>query len=262
MHLRQSKTQEFICRYWEDGGAQPKHERLKQAFTKSIAEGFWLPGMRLPTEAELARNTPCSLGTIQRALRGLATEGLIDRRRGSGSVVADLDGRLSDPWHIRYLAPEGSPEEYLTLRTRLVARKEIFEPGHWSADLGAAGGSVTKIDRVFALSGGINVYSEFYALTSRFPEFLELPADKMNGLNFKKLIAAKYKSPTQKVHQRLSFRPTPQHVAETCGTSAGGNSPVLNVVSFPVTGEPIYYQDFYLPNDVGTLDLGFAIRNA
>lgn len=260
--MQQSRTEEFIFRYWSAEETEPKHERLKQAFTLSIAEGFWSPGMRLPTEADLVRHTPCSLGTIQRALRGLAAEGLIDRRRGSGSVVADLDGRLSDPWHIRYVAPEGSSEDYLVLHTRLVARKEISEPGPWSAELGEVGSSVTKIDRIFALSGEINVYSEFYALTSRFPEFLELSPDQMNGLNFKKLIAAKYKSPTQKVHQRLSFRPTPRHVAATCGIPDGGNSPVLNVVSFPVTGEPIYYQDFYLPVGAGTLDLGFAIRNA
>ncbi|MDD9725386.1 GntR family transcriptional regulator [Roseovarius sp. SK2] len=262
MRSKPNDTEDFIDRYWNDDSNQPKHERLKQAFTLAIAEGFWLTGMRLPTEAELARYTPCSLGTVQRALRGLSSDGLIDRRRGSGSVVVDLDGRLSDPWHIRYVAPQDSPDKYLELHTRIVSRKEVFEQGPWNEELGETGGSVTKIDRIFALSGGINVYSEFYALTSRFPEFLELPQDKLNGLNFKKLIAAKYKSPTQKVRQRLSFVPTPDHVAQSCGIPAGGISPVLNVLSFPLIGEAIYYQDFYLPMGEGVLDLGFAIRTA
>ena len=260
--MAKTRTEEFVARYWGEAGAEAKHERLKQAFTLSIAEGFWQPGARLPTEAELTRHTPCSLGTVQRALRGLAAEGLIDRRRGSGSVVADLDGRLSDPWHIRYRAPEDSDEAYLTLHTRLLARRVIETTGPWTRELGDPGSSVTRIDRIFTLDGQINVYSEFYALTSRFPEFMELPAEQMNGLNFKKLIAAKYKSPTQKVRQQLSFRPTPDHVAKVCGRPEGGVSPVLNVVSFPVTGEPIYFQDFYLPIGEGTLDLGFAIRNA
>ncbi|MFV0244139.1 MAG: hypothetical protein ACK5IB_03835 [Qingshengfaniella sp.] len=37
-------------------------------------------------------------------------------------------------------------------------------------------------------------------------------------------------------------------------------SPVLNVGAYPPGGQPIYYQDFFLPLEDGQLDLGFAMR--
>ena len=82
---------EFLRRYWASQEDIPKHERLRQAITASIADGYWEPGARLPTESEWAAATPCSLGTVQRALRNLVNDGLIDRRRGSGTTVQDVN---------------------------------------------------------------------------------------------------------------------------------------------------------------------------
>ena len=75
---------EFLKRYWPQQDDLPKHERLRQAITASIADGYWVAGARLPTESEWAAETPCSLGTVQRALRSLVDDGLILRRRGRG----------------------------------------------------------------------------------------------------------------------------------------------------------------------------------
>ncbi|MEZ5652000.1 MAG: GntR family transcriptional regulator [Burkholderiaceae bacterium] len=256
----QELAQQFVTRYWREDLSLPKHERLRLAFASSIADGFWRSGMRLPTEAELAHTTPCSLGTIQRALRELAADGLIERRRGSGSVVADLTGKLADPWHIRYIRSRSPRTEYFALHTRVLSRRQIRSVGRWSEVLGQNKESVTRVDRLFTVDGRIDIYAEFFALSSRFPEFMSRPMASMDGLNFKKMIGDRYHAPTHRVHQTLRFQPTPAHVAEVCGMPAGGMSPVLNVVSYPLSGEPIYMQDFYLPLDAGELDLGFAIR--
>jgi GntR family transcriptional regulator len=260
-NMSRQMTEEFISRFWSEKGAMPKHERLKRAFSESIKEGFWRAGTRLPTEAGLVEASPCSLGTVQRALRELAADGLIERRRGSGSVVADLDGKLSDPWHIRYVKNQVEPTEYYTIHTKVLSRDLKMATGPWSKILDQNDTPIVKVDRIFTVASGKNIYAEFYALASRFPEFLELPLSDMDGLNFKQMIGKRYKSPTHKVHQTLRFLPTPDHVAEACGTPNGGISPILNVVSYPLNGEPIYYQDFYLPIEEGELDLGVAVRS-
>jgi GntR family transcriptional regulator len=253
-------TKNFVAKYWNDSSNLSKHQKLKNAFVNAISDGYWTVGMRLPTESKLTELTPCSLGTVQRALRDLAVDCLIERHRGSGSVVADMNGKLSDPWHIRYENTEDGSSPYYELQTRFLSRVSSNAKGLWSTILDQGNEQITKIDRRFVVDGRIEIYSEFYTLSTRFPEFMELPTDKMDGLNFKKLIANRYKAPTQKVRQHLRFQKTPDHVANLCGRPAGGISPVLNVVAYTLSGEPIFYQDFFLPLKEGNLDLGVAVR--
>ncbi len=55
---------------------------------RRIVGGVWQPGELLPTEEELAAEFNCARATINRALRGLAEAGLLDRRRKAGTRVA------------------------------------------------------------------------------------------------------------------------------------------------------------------------------
>ncbi|MDD4892360.1 MAG: GntR family transcriptional regulator [Phycisphaerae bacterium] len=47
------------------------------------------PGQRLPTEAELARQMLCSVGSVRKALAALAGEELVVRRQGSGTYASE-----------------------------------------------------------------------------------------------------------------------------------------------------------------------------
>src|SRR5438552_2353223 len=66
------------------------YETVKAAIHQRIAEGGWQPGVRLPSERELVLQFGCARMTVHRALRELEAEGLIERRQGSGSYVAEL----------------------------------------------------------------------------------------------------------------------------------------------------------------------------
>ncbi len=63
---------------------------VKAALRERIAQGGWQPGVRLPSERELVQEFGCARMTVQRGLRELEEEGLIERRQGSGSYVAEL----------------------------------------------------------------------------------------------------------------------------------------------------------------------------
>ncbi|MEM7221612.1 MAG: PLP-dependent aminotransferase family protein [Pseudomonadota bacterium] len=54
-------------------------------------------GERLPSSRTLARELGCARGTVEAAYGDLDAEGLIERRRGSGSFVAPSLGRLEGP---------------------------------------------------------------------------------------------------------------------------------------------------------------------
>ena len=65
-------------------------EEVKASIRQRIAEGGWQPGMKLPSERELVQQFGCARMTVHHALRELEDEGLIERRQGSGSYVAQL----------------------------------------------------------------------------------------------------------------------------------------------------------------------------
>jgi len=65
-------------------------EEVKASIRQRIAEGGWQPGMKLPSERELVQQFGCARMTVHHALRELEDEGLIERRQGLGSYVAQL----------------------------------------------------------------------------------------------------------------------------------------------------------------------------
>ena len=70
----------------------PKYEQVYEAVLSDIASGRWGPGDRLPSEAELVEAFGVSRITVGRAMRDLQRDGLVERRPGSGTYVADPAG--------------------------------------------------------------------------------------------------------------------------------------------------------------------------
>lgn len=64
-----------------------KYREIYRHIEKSILAGEFMVGHRIPTEIELAQRFSTSRVTVARALRDLVREGLVVRRRGSGSFV-------------------------------------------------------------------------------------------------------------------------------------------------------------------------------
>ena len=76
------------------GASGPKYVRLFEAFSDCVISGRFKPGERVPTETELARNLPYSVGTVQKALAQLVSNGLIVRHRGT-TLAGQQGFRLS-----------------------------------------------------------------------------------------------------------------------------------------------------------------------
>lgn len=68
----------------------PRYRELANQLKQDILSGRMKPGDQLKTELELCEIHDISRHTAREALRILSEEGLIARRRGAGTVVADL----------------------------------------------------------------------------------------------------------------------------------------------------------------------------
>lgn len=84
---------------------------IKADILGKITRGDWKPGGLLPGELELAETYGSARATVNRAMRELADEGIIERRRKSGTRV-----RLTPLRQARFDIP--------------VIRREIEEQGH------------------------------------------------------------------------------------------------------------------------------------
>jgi len=66
----------------------PAYKRIQSAILKRIESGQLKTGDAVDSERELARIHKVSLMTARHALAGLEREGMVERRRGSGTFVA------------------------------------------------------------------------------------------------------------------------------------------------------------------------------
>lgn len=67
----------------------PYYVQVKEHLKHQIEQGAWQPGQQLPSEAELCNIYDISRTVIRRALQELQYEGLIYRKKGKGSFVAE-----------------------------------------------------------------------------------------------------------------------------------------------------------------------------
>ncbi|WP_455481586.1 histidine utilization repressor [Bartonella sp. B35(2025)] len=66
---------------------QTLHQRILNEIQNNILSGAWPPGYRLPFEIDLAKHYGCSRMTVNKVMTQLATAGMVERRRKSGTFV-------------------------------------------------------------------------------------------------------------------------------------------------------------------------------
>jgi len=74
---------------------EPLYLQIKKTIQQRVNSGEWSVGQKLPSENELVVALEVSRMTINRALRELTQEGLIDRVHGLGSFVAETPRHAS-----------------------------------------------------------------------------------------------------------------------------------------------------------------------
>ncbi len=74
----------------------PVYQTIKTEMREWIQTGIWKQGGLIPVEAALAKEFGCARATVNRALRELAQEGILERRRKAGTRVVMPVGRSAN----------------------------------------------------------------------------------------------------------------------------------------------------------------------
>ena len=87
MNIPQADTTQSLLNALPNTNA-PIYARLKSAILENIQSSNWMPEQRLPSEAQMVNALGVSRMTVNRALRELATDGVLIRQQGVGTFVA------------------------------------------------------------------------------------------------------------------------------------------------------------------------------
>jgi GntR family transcriptional regulator len=230
-----------------------KYAQLRETLTAAIRGGHWKPGSQLPPERELVRLTRFSLGTVQRALRELADEGLLIRTQGSGTYVAEGRRAIDAPLHLRFLGGAGEPR-FLPLFPKVLSRTLIDERGPWSAWLRQAGADIVRIDRRISVDGEFHVFNRFYLHAHTFPKIVAAPLASLDGANLKQMVHGELSGPVTDVRQRVSLVKLPDEAASAAGVKPGTRG--LHLESATGAGRmPLYFEESFIPPNDRQLDV-------
>lgn len=184
----------ILARYQLAADKLPKHLRLRQALIDAVLAGELPPGAKVMGERELSELLGLSLGTTQKALGRLMTEGFLERRQGHGTFVGSMRMPIAGSWHFRFTAPEGGPE--LPVFATIEERRIETQDGPWVAALGPDPKGYVLVRRRLDIGGEFHCASRMYLPASRFSRLLHLSAKRLTDTNLKAVLATEFGAPT------------------------------------------------------------------
>ena len=144
-----------------DSGPLPLYHQLEEELRGRIHAGEFAPGALLPTEEQICIGYGVSRITVRRALDALISQGLIVRRRGVGSFVAEPKAG------VRSVRLAGSLDEFLAasgmLETQMISLHETVAPAEIAESLQIEKGApVVRLEALTRLEGAPIGYLNIY----------------------------------------------------------------------------------------------------
>ena len=134
------------------------YARVKQHLMDALAQGRYPPGALMPSEAELVALFSVSRMTVNRAIRELQAEGLVERVQGVGTFAAQLH-KVSSTLTIRDLHDEITERGHTHSAQVLLCRQEKA-PAALAQRLGLATGAPVFHSLIVHLENGVPLQCE------------------------------------------------------------------------------------------------------
>ena len=223
----------------------PKHVQLSTGLQGAIANRILRSGDKLPTEVELVRLTPFSLGTVQRAIRSLVDAGLVERKQRLGTFVANERKPIHEPLHLRFLDDDG--KSVLPAFPRVVGRHLTSQRGPWSQILGSKGSPALRIDRLVNVNDEFLAYSRFFVDASRFPGLLRMPLRLLHGANFRMLLGERFGVFVSHASHKVSMRRSTAEIYRKIRVPAQTPCLCVEILGRAGDSDAVYYQELTVP---------------
>lgn len=225
---------------------KPKAARLVEAFLKMMEAGYWTEGDRIPSELQLAESLPVGLATVQSALRKLADEGLVLRKRKAGTFVADPTKAGFEAFYFRFLSKDGHKQLPLTDANLSVDR--ILSQGYWSDFLGHCK-SYVRVERAINVGGQFQMFSQLYLPGSKFGALLDIPVSELRNVTFRYVFRDRFGVTLTKSDRRISFSQISLEHASLLNCSYGLPAIQYDVLQYMLRDEPVFFMRTIIPQN-------------
>ncbi len=222
----------------------PRYVQLRETLISAIQDSFWRQGDRLPSETEIAKTTPFSLGTVQKALKALVDDGILVRRQGSGTFVAENRRRMDRPWHCRFESDQEGI--FMPVYPKVLLRKRIRGSEKW-AQLLDPEKRLLQIDRRIRIGDEFNVYCRIFLSAVKFSGFLKKKISDLEEANFKILIRTDYNLPITHMAYTLRVTRLPDTICRAIGVATETVGLIYEIIASSGRRNPVYYQELFVP---------------
>lgn len=231
----------------------PRYLHLKATIIRLIQTGELRSGEQLPPDQQLTGPLGISLGTVQKAFGGLASEGWISREHGRGTFVAAPRRPVGELWHYRFMDPQTG--EFLPVYSRLLRRHKVAADARVIEALGADPDGHVLIERQIDIGGKFNCYSELFVCAGRFSRLLKLPSSAFESVNLKAVFAEEFGAPTIGVKQFMRAVTFTHDVVKMLGVAQRAVGMLLEVTALTYGNAPFSHQRIYVPRTDYPLDI-------
>ncbi len=154
--------------------AEPLYKQVKQDIVRSLTQGAWKPGEKLPVESQLAARYGVGISTIRAAIGELVAGKILARKQGKGTFVSLQDDRRSLYQFFRVVRDDGVQELPVS---ELVWFKRVKAEDDFADRLRlprtAHGSDVFKLRNILRVSGTPVVVSDIVIPAVLFPGLTE-----------------------------------------------------------------------------------------
>lgn len=220
-----------------------KRSALRMALLWAIREHAITPGDRLPPEAELARILGVSLGTVQSALGQLQDLGVVMRRRGDGTRVANAEPLGPSVWHFRFR--HNRSDRPMRTIDHQVELMETTAEGEWSAFLGG-NRAYTLIRRQILGDEGVRMGAEMYLKADEIP-LSTLRAEELRSTNIRVFLQKERGLTLVRAGHRARLTTLTPRQAALFDMPAGETCFEIAARVTTADGNPFYFQHIYAP---------------
>jgi GntR family transcriptional regulator len=221
----------------------PKYKCVFDAFEKCIRLGYFEPGARIPSEAELSDKLPVGLGTLQKALANLAAEGLLVRTRKKGTFVADRKWQSSEVHVYRFRNPETGQ---VLLPFNRVLRVEVDQSnGPWHDAFRVK--RFVRIDRLVWVNQDPPAFNSAYLSYKHGKDLLGCPVEELHGASFHRVLIERFNLPTLRMEHKIGCRALSDAACENLLLKQGTIGSIWDITDYSFDDNPVFFQRYQLP---------------
>ena len=222
----------------------PVYYKLQMEIKRGIEKGQWAPGDVIPPDRKIAEDYGVSLGTVNKAIMNLVSEGYLFRIQGKGTFVSGTDIPVEKYRYTFLRESFNSREAQFRIKISDLRIVKGRQPVNRHLKLRITQ-DLISLERLLVSRQKPLVYNLSYLPHKMFKNFEKLPLPHLEKVSLYETIEKEYGFPTISNQEMFSAEAADKTVAEALEIEGG--SPVLKVemISFTYGEKPYEYRVSY-----------------